>query len=349
MAINFPDSPSAGDPHTEAGVSWTYDGEKWVSNNTAAPAALWTRAGTVLSPATAGDDVDLGTGDLSAAAGRFSGTVDIAGNTTIGSTGGTYKLGVYDTGKPQARFQDSSGTGQITFIGNVNGETIIRSRNNTNNGDIVFEGNNGTTGTEYARIKADGSATFAQKVTIYDGLLVEGGGAAGTVRAKQSADNSNFTFLGANISGLNVFRVQANGELQIGTNNTDQNITLKPDGNAYKRAGGTAWTAYSDSRLKENVAPYGKGLAEILKVDPVTFDFIDGSKGEVSVIAQDLEPVFPECVTSIPGELPDGSTADDVRTFNPTALQFAMINAVKEMATRIEALEAEVQALKGGS
>ena len=30
--------------------------------------------GTTLSPATAGDDVDLGTGDLSAAAGTFSGT-----------------------------------------------------------------------------------------------------------------------------------------------------------------------------------------------------------------------------------------------------------------------------------
>lgn len=38
-------------------------------------ASNWTRAGTTLSPATAGDDVDLGTGDLSAAAGTFSGTV----------------------------------------------------------------------------------------------------------------------------------------------------------------------------------------------------------------------------------------------------------------------------------
>jgi hypothetical protein len=192
---------------------------------------------------------------------------------------------------------------------------------------------------------ADGTAYFRERVTSGVGIHADVVSSPNpAIRAKRTDDNSAINFAGANISGINVFRVQANGELQIGTTSTDQNVTLKPDGNAYKRAGGTAWSSYSDVRLKENVAPYEKGLTAILEVNPVTFDFINGAKDEISVIAQDIEVVFPECVSTISSEMPDGSTADDVRTFNPTGMQFALINAVKELSARIEALEAKVQA-----
>ena len=49
------------------------------------------------------------------------------------------------------------------------------------------------------------------------------------------------------------------------------------------------------------------------------------------------------------GTLPDGTEVDDLRSVNISALNYAAVNAIKEMAARIEALEAEVQQLKGGN
>lgn len=71
MAINFPNSPQAGDPHSEAGIDWVYDGEKWVAQS---EATFWARTNSTLSPSTAGDNIST-TGDLT------------AGCTTTGSSG----------------------------------------------------------------------------------------------------------------------------------------------------------------------------------------------------------------------------------------------------------------------
>ena len=71
MAINFPNSPSAGDSHSEAGINWVYDGEKWVAQS---EATFWARTNSTLSPSTAGDNIST-TGDLT------------AGCTTTGTSG----------------------------------------------------------------------------------------------------------------------------------------------------------------------------------------------------------------------------------------------------------------------
>ena len=58
MAINFPFPASAGTKHTEAGLTWVYDGVKWTTEST--PIDLpWTRdaATDTINPTTAGDDV----------------------------------------------------------------------------------------------------------------------------------------------------------------------------------------------------------------------------------------------------------------------------------------------------
>ena len=62
MAINFPNSPSAGDPHSEAGIDWVYDGEKWVAQS---EATFWARTNSTLSPSTAGDNIST-TGTVTA-------------------------------------------------------------------------------------------------------------------------------------------------------------------------------------------------------------------------------------------------------------------------------------------
>jgi hypothetical protein len=59
MAIDFPNSPALDQEFTSAGVTWKYDGQKWVSQAAGGSpgTSYWDRTGTTLSPANAGDDV----------------------------------------------------------------------------------------------------------------------------------------------------------------------------------------------------------------------------------------------------------------------------------------------------
>ena len=77
MAITFPAAPTNGQIYTDttSGQSWTWDGVKWKG---VSDANLWSKAGTTLSPATAGDVVDIAAvptiPDAGAANARLTGT-----------------------------------------------------------------------------------------------------------------------------------------------------------------------------------------------------------------------------------------------------------------------------------
>ena len=67
----------------------------------------------------------------------------------------------------------------------------------------------------------------------------------------------------------------------------------------------------------------------------------------VGLIAQEVELPFPECVTQRAGYI-DGQPVTDMRDLDTNALTFALINAVKELSARLEAVEtlaAKIEAL----
>jgi hypothetical protein len=124
------------------------------------------------------------------------------------------------------------------------------------------------------------------------------------------------------------------GQLAV-TNDTPAKIT----------AGG--WVAISDARTKTVIGPYVHGLAEIVQLGPVRFTFKGNTEAHRSVasdaefaglIAQDVEGVLPEMVSLQAGEI-DGEPVDDLRSLDPGPLQWAMVNAFKELAQRVAALE----------
>ena len=63
-------------------------------------------------------------------------------------------------------------------------------------------------------------------------------------------------------------------------------------------------TCSSDKRLKNIHGFYNKGLNEILKLNPVRFNFkknkhypnLETKHEKISLIAQDVKPIFPEAV-----------------------------------------------------
>lgn len=114
-------------------------------------------------------------------------------------------------------------------------------------------------------------------------------------------------------------------------------------GNAWKPGGG-AWSSTSDIRLKKDIVPYNAGLPAVCQLEPVSFkynglaDTPDNGKTYYSLIADDVQPVMPEMVGTRPATIDGVDT--DVLTLDTTPLTLALINAIKELRTRIEALEA---------
>jgi hypothetical protein len=96
-------------------------------------------------------------------------------------------------------------------------------------------------------------------------------------------------------------------------------------------------TAYSDARLKTNIATIDKALDKVVKLRGVYFDK-DG-KRQIGVIAQEIREVFPEVV---------GEANDEMKTLhvNHGAMVGALIESTKDLNDKIEAQAKEIAELK---
>jgi hypothetical protein len=127
---------------------------------------------------------------------------------------------------------------------------------------------------------------------------------------------------------------------------SDGDYAIVSAGDAAKPGGGS-WTASSDSRVKEKVKPYTKGLTEILLVNPVNYEYnglAGTTKGKefTGVIAQEIKDIFPETVNTYKAKLnEEDKETTDLYNFESTALTFALINAVKELKAEIDLLKAK--------
>ena len=237
----------------------------------------------------------------------------------------------------------------------------------TTGADILFQvGNNG--GTEAARIINSGNfgigATApAQKLEVYGATSLpatSGTTQNGLVRIASTATNaidcglSNASPFGAWIQTSNVAALGTTyplllnpngGNVGIGTSNPAYQLQLSTDSAAKPTT--NTWTIASDCRLKSVKGEYTKGLAEICQVRPVRYEyngkggFAADGKEQVSILAQELMQVFPECVGTFKGKLNESDSEQmDLYNYNGHAITFALINAIKELKAEIDLLKA---------
>ena len=94
----------------------------------------------------------------------------------------------------------------------------------------------------------------------------------------------------------------ANDGVVAGDNNTFENTTIYTDGGIVcnGRVASIVFNSFSDMRIKKNVVPFERDAIEIMNgLEIVSYDHIDAKKKSIGagVIAQDVERVFPECIT----------------------------------------------------
>jgi hypothetical protein len=86
------------------------------------------------------------------------------------------------------------------------------------------------------------------------------------------------------------------------------------------------------------------GLAQLRQVRPVRFR-CNGRAGTpagragVGVIGQEIEKILPELIRRVPGDVVGEPDLKDLLIYDGSALTYVLVNAVKELAGKVEQLE----------
>jgi len=217
-------------------------------------------------------------------------------------------------------------TGTLTATANL----VLRKATTADSNNIYGNGNGGQS--RWVLSLGDGGA--------------ESGGNAGT-----DFNLHRFTDTGAYIgAALQINR--ATGDATFSSNLTIGGATAT-------KPGGGPWVAPSDRSLKSGAAPWHTGLAEVIQLEPIIYRYANAAwnmddMDYVGVDAEDAAAIIPEMgrIVSVPaddvvivdphappGGVPPGHQTVEVAGVESGPLLFALVNAVKELAARIDKLE----------
>ena len=351
------------------------------------PTYTWTRDGTTLLPANAGDDLD-GIGSITAAAGISTGSTSPPADTNIWSFNGdksyysqpssaddttgfiirekgsgvNYEAGIVQAENGALGISVKGGTGPRTTTvkfkgdGSINGINKIVIDRGANTEDSAYYETN-LNGTRTAFLTGNGSLYLGGATTTEANVTLTADGSQTWGNFNNSATDTRGCYLG--VGGSNAgFSVQAvdgysgaalsvwNGATKVFATSFAGALTCDfLVGTGYRNlnasSSGTITTGSSDARLKENVTPLESASVKIQALNPVKFQWKNreeaGDDFYVGFIAQEMEQVFPQVTYE---------NSDGMKGINYQDLIAPLTKALQESIARIEALEAEVAALK---
>jgi hypothetical protein len=103
-------------------------------------------------------------------------------------------------------------------------------------------------------------------------------------------------------------------------------------------------TAYSDAKLKKNVKTIGNALDKVMSLRGVNFDWIATGKASIGLIAQEVEKILPEVVSSIEEcEVGTATVIDTIKSVDYSKIVSVLIEAIKEQQLQIEELKALIK------
>ena len=268
---------------------------------------------------------------------------DSSGRLGIGTTSPSQLLEISGSSDPRIRINNSStALSAGTSIGGIEYQTNDASGEGTGVGAsieaiaegsfgyrqqgvlLAFKTRNGgesATNTERMRITQQGNLL---KNTTYDGF-----GAAQVIYATgTNPQATNLTLWSGGGSGIKFVQFVNSSGVQCGS------ITQN----------GTSAVTYgsgSDYRLKENVKSLENGLSKVQKLNPVQFDWKESGETNEGFIAHEVQEI---CKEAVSGQK-DGEEMQGVDYGRITPL---LVKAIQEQQEQIEALQSEINTLKGG-
>jgi len=273
-----------------------------------------------------------------------SGTALITGAATFNNS-----INVVST-NPYLLLNDTSGSaaGSVVFLNQGVQKFNLATQASTN--DIGLYNNGGTNSFNFyikystgnfligsttdtgAKLQVSGTAEFTGSVGIGNTinpsykLAVSGN----TYITGATSTGADIALIVQNSSLTNLFYVINNGVVNINNLAGTGSRAVLADANGFLSA------PISDISVKQNIINIGYGLNEILKMNPIWFDFIDGYKNygegrQNGNIAQEMEQIIPEAVFL--------TQSTNKKGINYDQLHAVYIKAIQELNYKIENLK----------
>lgn len=250
-------------------------------------------------------------------------------------------------------------TGQITTTGNIGvGYATPAYRlhvvGSPANGILQYNANSAVGSTKSRIGFQDASTTYAPDLgSVGNNITFE------TVGAERARITSGGDFLVGTTTSGGKFTLSWNNSTQQGFVFTAQTTTFNGSPVVfYNSSGGlcgfigqtassVSYNTSSDYRLKENVQPIQNALEKVALLNPVTYTWkADGSAGQ-GFIAHELQEVVPDCVTGEKDAVDvDGNPR--YQGVDASKLVATLTKAIQELNAKVDALQSELNAIKGG-
>jgi len=269
-----------------------------------------------------------------------------ATNTLTLGTNGTTRLTVQSTGEVKIN-GENAGVGQTAL--SIQG-------NYASNGNVdiqTWARTGGAVKTAMRYVDTDTLLKFGTTTNHGFGILING---TEKVRVTNSANSGTVIMsdTGNTYSSLSSFSTyaflqvvgsQAGIGVRDSTSGVYRSIYTNSSGNLYFYNGTNegylssagAWTNASDERLKQNIRPIGYGLTTALSLVPRHYEMIDNNETHIGFIAQEVEEIIPEVVST-------GDGATGYKGLDYGSLVAVAFKAIQEQQNIISELQARLDA-----
>ena len=217
---------------------------------------------------------------------------------------------------------DAEFVGVVTAAGVVAGTLEVLDdasvgRNLSVGGASTFVGNTTTFG----------DATFKQDVIIEGSLSLAGGGGGGGI----STDGTT----GITSTSISTKDLYVSGIATAQTGDILGDLLVRGNAKVVGVVTAENFDSLSDLRYKENIRPIENALDKVADLNGIHFDYKNSGNKSMGLIAQDVQKVFPECVSG-----------KDPISVNYNGIIGALVEAVKELKDQNEQLRKDIEDLK---
>jgi hypothetical protein len=272
---------------------------------------------------------------------RLQESFGIASTGALGGMAISGYSGTTAANRPLIDIQRSRGTSDESMTVVASGDYL---------GSLVFRGSDGTDFIDGAEISArvdgtPGTTDMPTNLTFH----TQADGAGGAAAERMRIDSN-----GVNIGATTIFSGSTELEVQYGitvkhstTIGQARNIYMDDNAGALKYYNGYnvaslsnagSWTNASDIAYKENIVDTEHGLDVVKLLQPRDYTLKSDSSSQTGFIAQELETHLPQFVEGDEGE----------KGVNYGQLTAVLTKAIQEQQEQIEALQSEINTLKGG-
>ena len=141
---------------------------------------------------------------------------------------------------------------------------------------------------------------------------------------------------GSSAGATNFVYISSNQNVGIGTTNPTQKLHVEGNGYFVGIITCTDVNTSSDFNLKYNIHKVENALDKILQLDGVSFTWKEDNRPSIGVIAQEVEKILPELVSS-----------SDPKTVNYNGFVGVFVECIKELKNEIVEIKKQVEELKG--